>query len=86
MLHIHLNFTTGYVIFLTHAARMNRLYSLKMTLLVLKHAGILHSVSAYLIFMETVQLIMNNVLGIQIEILFQCNNFKINISITFCVM
>jgi len=32
MLHIHLNFTTGDVIFLIHAVTMNQLYYLKKTL------------------------------------------------------
>jgi hypothetical protein len=32
MLHTKLNFTTGDLILLTHAARMYQLYSLKMTL------------------------------------------------------
>ena len=36
----------------------------------------MHSVSAYLIFMETLQFIMNNVLGSEIEILVQCINCK----------
>jgi len=59
MLHIHFSFTTGGVILLILTATINQLYCLKMSLLGLKHAGVMHSVSAYLILMETVQLIMN---------------------------
>jgi len=43
-LHIHLYFTTGVVIILTHNARMNRLYSLKVTLEGLKHAAVMYIV------------------------------------------
>jgi len=59
MLHIHFSFTNGGVILLIHTATINQLYCLKMSLLGLKHVAVMHSVSAYLILMETVQLIMN---------------------------
>ena len=47
-----------------------------MTLKSLKHVGVMQSVIAYLIFKESVKLIMNNLLGSTIEILVQCNNFE----------
>ena len=71
-IHIYLKFTTGDVNFQIHTVRMNTFYCLKMTLKGSKHDEIMHNFRAYLIFIETVHLIMNNLLGRRIETLVQC--------------
>jgi len=54
MPHIHLNFMTGVVIILTHTARINWLYSLKVNICGLKHFAVMHQmslwVSVYIIY------------------------------------